>query len=225
MGSSQSPIDRVNLSEADFSLLEKPRHLRRNPLLIGSTFRSPKGQWVEGEIPIRRNPLLIGSTFRRGDRAVERPPRELRRNPLLVGSTFRRAVCSAPSKLHFPPFSSPNRPSPRPLAGHSEKLAKKAHFLTFQCHSATPETPPFLAFPPFPSISEAPAKSRPPPRFVRGRHRYRGIHKSAIPNPCVGSEPPERDATGVSSPFLQEPVSVPGNEIPRRAHRQARLLG
>ena len=75
-----------------------------------------------------------------------------RRNPLLIGSTFRRAVCSAPSKLHFPPFSSPNRPSPRPLAGHSQKLAKKARFLTFQRHSATSETPLFLAFSAFFSL-------------------------------------------------------------------------
>jgi len=82
----------------------------------------------------------------------------------------------------------------------------------------------FLSFPPFSSISEAPANSG-PPRFVRGWHRLSGHHKSAIPNPCVGSEPPEGDATGVSSPFLQEPVSVPGNEIPRRAHGQARPLG
>ena len=87
---SQSPIDRVNLSEHTVVRSATMGRFRRNPLLVGSTFRRVTAALLVltghrvSQSPIGRVNLSESAPMARcGSRCV------ICRNPLLVGSTFR----------------------------------------------------------------------------------------------------------------------------------------
>ena len=87
---SQSPISRVNLSELIAVALWALYEYGRNPLFVGSAFRSAIIIiYAVAPDPLRRNPLFVGSTFRSRPAADGRRAPDTCRNPLFVGSTFR----------------------------------------------------------------------------------------------------------------------------------------
>ena len=61
----------------------------RNPLLVGSTFRSISRALGNAGSLVSRNPLFVGSTFRSRCHPRRRHRPCFSRNPLFVGSTFR----------------------------------------------------------------------------------------------------------------------------------------